>query len=44
MGITTKASVNMAAVKAHIDEVIASIAPHDSVERFTSLGVKVIEI
>ncbi|MGB2166120.1 MAG: dihydrolipoyl dehydrogenase family protein [Candidatus Puniceispirillales bacterium] len=43
MGITTKASVNMAAVKAHIDEVIASIAPHDSVERFTSLGVKVIE-
>ena len=42
MGITAKKSVNMAGVKAHIEDVIASIAPHDSVERFSGLGVKVI--
>ena len=43
MGITATKAVNMVAVKAHIDDVIAGIAPHDSVERFRDLGVKVIE-
>ncbi len=36
-------AVDMKAVKRHIDEVIAGIAPHDSVERFEGLGVKVIK-
>lgn len=31
------------AVLAHVHEVIAAIAPNDSVERFTGLGVKVIQ-
>jgi pyruvate/2-oxoglutarate dehydrogenase complex dihydrolipoamide dehydrogenase (E3) component len=35
--------VDMKAVKRHIDEVIAGIAPHDSVERFEGLGVQVIK-
>lgn len=35
--------VDMAAVKRHIEAVIAAIAPHDSVERFEGLGVKVIQ-
>jgi pyruvate/2-oxoglutarate dehydrogenase complex dihydrolipoamide dehydrogenase (E3) component len=35
--------VDMKAVKRHIDEVIAGIAPHDSVERFEGLGVRVIK-
>jgi pyruvate/2-oxoglutarate dehydrogenase complex dihydrolipoamide dehydrogenase (E3) component len=34
--------VNFAAVSRHIHDVIATIAPHDSVERFEGLGVKVI--
>jgi pyruvate/2-oxoglutarate dehydrogenase complex dihydrolipoamide dehydrogenase (E3) component len=37
------ASVNFKKVHDHIHGVIASIAPTDSVERFTGLGVKVIE-
>ncbi len=36
-------SVDMAAVADHIAEAIAAIAPHDSVERFESLGVTVIQ-
>lgn len=36
-------SVNMKKVRAHIDHAINTIAPNDSVERFTALGVKVIE-
>jgi pyruvate/2-oxoglutarate dehydrogenase complex dihydrolipoamide dehydrogenase (E3) component len=36
------AQVDFAAVKDHVAEVIAGIAPHDSVERFESLGVRVI--
>ncbi len=36
-------SVDFAAVHAHIHEVIAAIAPNDSVERFTGLGVRVIQ-
>lgn len=35
--------IDFAAVNRHVHEVIASIAPHDSVERFTGLGVHVIE-
>ncbi|KFB11007.1 dihydrolipoyl dehydrogenase family protein [Nitratireductor basaltis] len=35
--------VDFAAVMAHVHDVIAAIAPNDSVERFTSLGVQVIE-
>ncbi len=34
--------VDYAAVKDHVAEVIAQIAPHDSVERFEGLGVRVI--
>ena len=34
--------VDYAAVKAHVKAVVAGIAPHDSVERFEGLGVKVI--
>lgn len=34
--------INFPAVKDHIEEVIAGIAPHDSQERFEGLGVKVI--
>ncbi|MCG6902856.1 MAG: FAD-dependent oxidoreductase [Rhodobacter sp.] len=37
-----KPSVDYAAAKDHVARVIATIAPHDSVERFESLGVKVI--
>lgn len=36
-------SVNYARVHAHLRDVIQAIAPHDSVERFGSLGVKVIK-
>ncbi len=36
-------SVDFAAVNRHVHEVIAAIAPNDSVERFESLGVKVIQ-
>ena len=44
MGITGAApAVDFAAVKRHVAEVIATIAPHDSVARFTGLGVRVIE-
>jgi len=35
--------IDMKAVKRHIDEVIAGIAPHDSVERFEGLGVRVLQ-
>ena len=35
--------VDFAAVREHVRGVIAGIAPHDSVERFESLGVKVIK-
>ena len=42
MGITGSSEIDFAAVKAHVSDVIAGIAPHDSIERFTSLGVTVI--
>ncbi|NUB44480.1 FAD-dependent oxidoreductase [Fertoebacter nigrum] len=35
--------VDFAAVKDHVDRVIAAIAPLDSVERFTGLGVRVVQ-
>lgn len=38
-----KPSVNFKAVMERIQEVIKKIAPHDSVERFTGLGVNVIK-
>ncbi len=36
-------SVNMRKVHEHVHDVIATIEPNDSVERFTALGVKVIQ-
>jgi pyruvate/2-oxoglutarate dehydrogenase complex dihydrolipoamide dehydrogenase (E3) component len=36
-------AVDPAAVRQHIRDVIAAIAPHDSVERFRALGVNVIQ-
>ena len=42
MGISGENDVDFRAVKSHIADVIAGIAPHDSVERFEGLGVTVI--
>ena len=43
MGITGNAAkVDFAATKAHVADVMATIAPHDSVDRFEGLGVTVI--
>ncbi len=43
-GITPhEREVDFAKVHRHIQQIISTIAPHDSVERFTSLGVRVIE-
>ncbi len=36
-------TIDFAAVHAHVKDTIAGIAPHDSVERFESLGVRVIQ-
>jgi pyruvate/2-oxoglutarate dehydrogenase complex dihydrolipoamide dehydrogenase (E3) component len=42
-GVTAgEPAVDYAAVRAHVRGVIAAIAPNDSVERFTGLGVRVI--
>jgi pyruvate/2-oxoglutarate dehydrogenase complex dihydrolipoamide dehydrogenase (E3) component len=38
-----KPRIDFAAVHAHVRRVIAAIAPHDSVERFESLGVRVLK-
>ena len=38
-----KPKVDYAAAKDHVADVIATIEPHDSVERFEGLGVKVIQ-
>ena len=44
MGVTgAPPDIDFAAVKAHVADTIAAIAPHDSVDRFTGLGVTVIE-
>jgi pyruvate/2-oxoglutarate dehydrogenase complex dihydrolipoamide dehydrogenase (E3) component len=37
------AEVDFAAVHRHVHDVIAGIAPHDSVERFEGLGVRVVQ-
>lgn len=44
-GVSTggEPAVDMAAVRAHVRGVIAQIQPHDSVERFTGLGVTVLQ-
>lgn len=39
----TKPKIDYAAAKDHVHDVISTIAPHDSVERFEGLGVKVIQ-
>ncbi len=44
LGLRAKApEVDFAAVSAHVHGVIDTIAPHDSVERFEGLGVRVIQ-
>jgi len=44
LGVTpVEPAVDYAAAKDHVAATIAAIAPHDSVERFTGLGVQVIE-
>lgn len=40
---TVEPTVDFKAVMRHVKAVIAQIAPHDSVERFTAFGVRVIE-
>ncbi|WP_095587561.1 dihydrolipoyl dehydrogenase family protein [Actibacterium ureilyticum] len=43
-GVTgAEPGIDFAAAKDHVRDVIATIEPHDSVERFTGLGVQVIE-
>ena len=39
---TQRVTVDFRAVRAHVREVIAAVAPNDSKERFTGLGVRVI--
>ena len=44
MGISAgQAQIDFGAVKAHVRDVIAGIAPHDSEERFRGLGINVIK-
>ena len=40
---TAEPNVDFAAVRAHVRGVIAAIEPNDSVERFTGMGVRVLE-
>ena len=40
---SARAGVDFAAVRAHVHDVIAAVAPQDSRERFNGLGVRVIE-
>ena len=42
MGVALSATVDWAGVRAHIDNAIAAIAPHDAPERFEAMGVEVI--
>lgn len=42
-GVSTKPVVDYATVNQHVKNVIAAIAPHDSVERFTGFGVEVVQ-
>jgi pyruvate/2-oxoglutarate dehydrogenase complex dihydrolipoamide dehydrogenase (E3) component len=41
-GVVGEPKIDFAAVHAHVQGVIAAIAPNDSVERFTAMGVEVI--
>ncbi len=41
--VPVEPQIDPAAVNAHVKSVIASIAPNDSVERFTGMGVQVIQ-
>lgn len=42
MGVSLAATVDWAGVRGHVDDAIAQIAPHDSQERFESIGVEVV--
>ncbi len=42
-GITAEPRIDFARTMAHVHEVIAGIAPHDSVERFEGLGAHVVK-
>ena len=42
-GVQARVDVDFGRVQAHVKDVIAGIAPHDSVVRFEGLGVKVIQ-
>ena len=42
LGVTLAATVDWAGVRAHIDQAIATIEPHDSQKRFEAMGVEVI--
>jgi pyruvate/2-oxoglutarate dehydrogenase complex dihydrolipoamide dehydrogenase (E3) component len=42
-GVTAQTDVDFAKVHTHLQRVIAAIAPNDSAERFTGLGVQVIK-
>jgi pyruvate/2-oxoglutarate dehydrogenase complex dihydrolipoamide dehydrogenase (E3) component len=42
-GVTAHAKADFAKVREHVQGVIAAIAPNDSAERFTGLGVRVIK-
>jgi pyruvate/2-oxoglutarate dehydrogenase complex dihydrolipoamide dehydrogenase (E3) component len=42
-GVSARVDVDFARVQAHVKDVIAGIAPHDSVARFEGLGVRVIQ-
>lgn len=43
LGVRAEPRVDFAAVHRHVHDVIAAIAPHDSVERFEGLGVRVLQ-
>lgn len=43
MGVTSSVAVDFAKAKDHVHQTIQTIAPHDSEERFESLGVTVIK-
>ncbi len=43
LGVTAEPTVNFGVVHRHVHDVIAGIAPHDSVARFEKLGVTVIQ-
>ncbi|WP_295631224.1 FAD-dependent oxidoreductase [Novosphingobium sp.] len=42
LGVALAATVDWAGVRGHIEQAIATIAPHDSPERFEAMGVEVI--